>query len=586
MYWYQGFIFSWVCIFYFMSVSESKAQVAFHQLILDCSEKEEIILRQYARKILLPDSNTAAELLDQIIGIFQKEGYLTVKSSEIVQRDSLFYAELQLGERYQWVTLSSGNLPVLMQEKTGYREKLFLGQPFRYNEVAHLLQKVLEVAENTGYPFASIRLADIIIENHTIRGRLDYHSGPLITFGQLVMNDSSLVKPKFFAAYLDVKSETPYSEKKVIRIAKLVEQLPYLRLTAPVSVSFQNETADLHLDIEAKRSNQLDGILSFLPNEGKNKKALITGELTMGLNNLFHRGKKLAFDWKRLQLQSQQLTVQYDHPNVAHTFLDATLGFHLLKEDTLYINRDAQIDLSYKAGAFGRMKIFTGIKSSRITATNSENLSFPDIPLGSFDLNQYGVGYAYNKLNNIQFPKQGTKFAVEASLGNKKFRNVRELKPDSVVYAPWQYTFIASLSNYRLFWKKYVLFNRVTGGALINNHLFLNDLYRIGGFNSLRGFNENFFFTNRYLLSNLEVRLLFEEKEDTQSYLFIFYDQAYLGQKTRNYVSAIYPAGIGTGVSLTTMAGIFNIAIAVGKSEHQAMNFSAAKIHFGYISRF
>src|SRR5690606_1842929 len=113
-------------------------------------------------------------------------------------------------------------------------------------------------------------------------------------------------------------------------------------------------------------------------------------------------------------------------------------------------------------------------------------------------------------------------------------------------------------------------------------HLFYNDLWRIGGLHSLRGFNEKFFFAASYALSNLELRLLFDRQQEEHSYLFIFYDQAYMVRESYSD----YPLGIGAGISLVTNSGIFNLAYALRNAKGQPMDLSVSKIHFGYIGRF
>ena len=54
----------------------------------------------------------------------------------------------------------------------------------------------------------------------------------------------------------------------------------------------------------------LNGIIGLLPNEGIDRKVLITGELKMALFNPFGSGKRIKAHWKKMQPFSQQLELE------------------------------------------------------------------------------------------------------------------------------------------------------------------------------------------------------------------------------------------------------------------------------------
>jgi len=153
---------------------------------------------------------------------------------------------------------------------------------------------------------------------------------------------------------------------------------------------------------------------------------------------------------------------------------------------------------------------------------------------------------------------------------------------DSIDLRSIQYSIEAGLKNYFEISQFLVVYHQLRGGVLINDNLFLNELYRLGGLNTLRGFNENFFFASHYALSNLETRLYIESK----SYLFVFYDQSFLSFDVNENDFQDFPLGVGVGVSLGLKAGVFNFVYAIGRSDDQPFTFSLSKIHFGYISTF
>lgn len=549
------------------------------------SEQDQQILKHYDLSVRQPDSLGALQAVDQLISELQSDGYFTASASQIHSIDSSqWQVNLDIGERYRWAYLQPGNLGPLMQEHSGFREKFFLNRPFSYEDVQRLMENILRAAENEGFPFASVQLTQIRIENNEVQAAIHYISGPYITFGELEISGTSKVKADFLATILKITPGSAYSEKKVSRIQNMLRSLPYLQMSAPLKVSFQNNEAEVHLTLEERKSNQMDGLVNLLPNENEEGRLLLTGKVEILLNNLMKSGKQFNLQWQRLQVESQQLSIGYQHPYLFRTPFQAGLAFNILKEDTLYINRNLSFNLSYPLSQLSLVSLTTGIRnSSTLTEAEASATTNPLTgALGNFNLLNVGVSLQLNRLNDVLLPTRGLHVYGSAGVGRK---NSKAFSVEATEEVSWQPFIQVDLRKYYGLGKFWVVFHRIGGAYLYGKNLYLNDLYRLGGLSTLRGFNDNFFFASYYGLSNLELRLLLEDAESSQSYLYVFYDQALLGSKLEEQYQKS-PLGIGLGLSLNTNAGIFNLAYALGKIDGQALNFSLSKIHFGYVSRF
>ena len=93
----------------------------------------------------------------------------------------------------------------------------------------------------------------------------------------------------------------------------------------------------------------------------------------------------------------------------------------------------------------------------------------------------------------------------------------------------------------------------IFGGATV----FANERFRIGGNQLLRGFTEQNFFTDRYLVNTLEYRFTLQGN----SVLFAFSDIAIL-QLDKTVGNFNYPWGIGAGINFETSAGILSLSAA------------------------
>ena len=514
-----------------------------------------------------------------------RNGYIgAVVQPKRRQGDTLFL-KVEPGPPYKLAYLSKGNLPDELLNKIDYRERFFSNRPFDYIQITKLFNRLLAYTENNGYPFASIRLDSLSLNDHEFRASIKYDPGPYITFDTLKVNGNSKTKLTFLSSFLKITPGKPFEFDKIDQAMTRLSRLPYAEPADAGYLTFQNNQATYHMELNKRRVNQLDGIIGVLPNEREGNRLLITGQFDLKLYDLFSSGKSLEFTWQRLQVQSQALDAAYYHPNLLSSPLSFSLGFNLLREDTTFLNRHFNLNMYFEPGKSGIFHVFVQDKSAGTLSSLDfvDDDEFPDVL--DFDLTSYGLGYEWNNLNDMVDPTRGVRINFDGQLGNKRIRRNASLNPvlyDTIDLNSVQYQMSFSLDQYHDVGKKWVLNTRLTGGKVFNDRLFLNDLYRVGGLRSLRGFNENFFFASEYLLANVNLKFYLDE----QSFLLFFFDQSYLANKAVNFDVTDYPSGLGAGLNFSTNTGIFSFLYALGRSGDQPFSFNLSKIHFGYISRF
>ena len=119
-----------------------------------------------------------------------------------------------------------------------------------------------------------------------------------------------------------------------------------------------------------------------------------------------------------------------------------------------------------------------------------------------------------------------------------------------------------------------------TTGALLSDTYFTNELFRFGGINSIRGFNENSIDASLYSVLNTEYRYIFNQG----LYLHSIIDLGYFENDILEVKEKLYSFGIGLG--LQTRGGLLRFNLANGNSENQDFRFSNTKIHLSLTSRF
>ena len=174
---------------------------------------------------------------------------------------------------------------------------------------------------------------------------------------------------------------------------------------------------------------------------------------------------------------------------------------------------------------------------------------------------------------------------LEVGVGNKKIKKnagIEESVYDNVLENSLQLKLNGKIEQYHQTGKQAVLAHKFNFGTLQNENIVLNEAFRIGRYQTLRGFIENEFFATTYLLSNLEYRVFTDE----YSYVFLLYDQAFLSRNILGSTYEDFPLGVGAGINVLTPAGYLTFIYSVGAAKNQPISFNRSKIHFGLVSIF
>ena len=131
--------------------------------------------------------------------------------------------------------------------------------------------------------------------------------------------------------------------------------------------------------------------------------------------------------------------------------------------------------------------------------------------------------------------------------------------------------------------KKSTVKTAVGIGIFGSQNVFRNELFRIGGYKLLRGFDEESIYASSYSVVTFEYRYLV----GINSYLFGFTDIGFTKTKFQSTDFNNQYTGVGLGLAFETKFGLLNVSYAVGKRNDLKLNIrEASKIHFGYINYF
>ncbi|MFT2009773.1 POTRA domain-containing protein [Pontibacter sp. 13R65] len=554
-------------------------------LHISTPQPERAVLRQYNFKTQLADSAEARSEVRALVHRMQQDAYLLASADSVFLRQDTLHVKLHIGDRFEWAALRNGNLSEGILVESGFREKFYRNTPFKPAEYVKLQQRILDYAERNGYPFASVWLDSVVISGNKIEGVLMVEKAFLVTYDSLHIEGKSKTQPKFLTRYLQLYPGQPYNQDQVNASQRMLTALPYIKVTRPPQVRFYKDKATVYYFLDDRQANQLDGVVGFLPDPTRrDNKLLITGEANLNIRNIKGSGKQLGLQWRRVNRGSVVLNGEYLHPNLFGTPFELGGRFGLLKQDSSFITVQPQLQLSYYTIKYGKFSVFSEWRSANVLSTANRQ-SLQNLDLADARTNTYGINYLWNNLDDFYFPKRGRLVELQFSAGNKRLlRNplFEQSFYDTLQQRTTQLSVGLQLENFLRIGKTSVLLTRLRGRALLNDQLFLNDMYRLGGLGSIRGFDDFFFYASSYAVGTLEYRLFTAE----DSYVLLFYDQGYYRSDLEKSFEQDLPLGVGGGISFSTGAGIFQLVYSLGRSDQQPLTFKHSKIHFGITNKF
>ncbi|WP_242926182.1 BamA/TamA family outer membrane protein [Pontibacter vulgaris] len=541
-------------------------------------------LRGYTYKTTHPDSVEASKEVKALVYEMQQDAYLLTSADSLYLRNDTLHVKLYIGQRFEFASLRNGNLSEGILIESGFREKFYHNVPFKPAEYVKLQQRILDYAERNGYPFASVWLDSISINDNKIEAALMVEKAFVVTYDSLEIEGKTKTQPKFLMHYLQLLPGQIYNQDQINASQRMLTQLPYIKSTRPPQVRFARDKAKVYYFLEDRQANQIDGVVGFLPDPTRKDKLLITGEANLNIRNIRGTGKQLGLQWRHVNKGSVILNGEYLHPNLLGTPFELGTKFNLLKQDSSFITLQPRLQLAYYTLKYGKFSVFTEWRNSRIlSSANTQSLQKLD--LADAKTNTYGFNYLWNNLDDFYFPRRGRLVELQLAAGTKKLLRNADLEKsfyDTLDLKTTQLSLALRLENFLRLSTNSALLTRLRGEALLNDQVFLNDMYRIGGLNTLRGFDEYFFYASSYAVATLEYRLF----TAADSYVLLFYDQGYYRSDLQASLAQDYPLGVGGGISFSTGAGIFQLVYSLGRSEQQPLSLKYSKIHFGVTSKF
>ncbi|MCS6934243.1 MAG: BamA/TamA family outer membrane protein [Chitinophagales bacterium] len=543
------------------------------------------------------DSIEAKKEINDLLRSVTLGGYLAASVDSLQVDSTSATAYVYVGDRADGIVLRSTPTSQLWVAEAGLRHKIDGERVHRINAFATLREKILRACEDRGYPFAEVRLDSIKLTEGRFWAALAVQPNDYIIYDSLQIIGKTKIKLIFLKNYLGIKPGKPYNETNVRRISQRIGELQFVEQASSPAVEFTTGKATVMTFLRDRKASQFNFLLGLLPGSS-GKRVLITGEARFHLFSLLGLGEEFYVEWQKLQPKTQRLDTRVSFPYLAGLPLGVLARVEMYKRDTTFIDVEGEYGVRYQIIGSNYIQAAYRQRITFILQTDTQRIKLTRALPENLDVssNEFSLEYFYQNLNYRFNPVRGWVMRLGGTAGIKQIRKNNQIvslydevagKPFAHLYdtarmRTFQFRISATIEKYWRLADRHTIKTNIDGRYFFSQRVFTNEMYRLGGNSSLRGFDDQSIFTPYYLLGNVEYRFLLTRN----SYTGVFFNAALVRDLRASANKPDWPFGFGATGSIETKAGIFAITYALGRQLGNRLAFRESKIHFGYINYF
>jgi len=549
----------------------------------------------FERCLLETNKLAIDSLLLSCVQQLRSDGFLETSIDTLEQAGDTLYLNVHQGERYG---IGAWSQSVNETNYYGIGRNDTLALPTKVSDLQSQPAEYLKISAKEGYPFARLRYDSLTVREGSLSGKTITWSGPRITYGGIRYvnpDGEEPVSASYLERYLQLEPGRTYKSTEISQVEQRLRGLRVVELKRPPVVVFESAQAFVYLDATPRQTSRFDFLLGFLPNSDVNDgQLLLTGDITLELENALRKGERLFFNFERLQPEATELAIEGAYPYLFDSPFGARATFGLYRQMNDWLRVNYELGGTYALGGGSSYELFyeggqaqvLGFDTIRVQQTQA----LPEV-LDAVR-NGFGMRLRIDKRNDVFDTRKGWQLQAEGSASLRSVTvpgSIRTLgeslqqQADSLGRQTGQYRAALDVSNFIPIGQRATFVTQMRGAMLAGVQTPLrNELYRIGGNRLLRGFDEQTIDAQHYAVLTAEYRLLI----GAGSYLFAFGDQGALRDPYRAAGSFDNPTGFGAGLRLATKSGGLSLTYAYGRRRGAPIEWERAKIHIGYESRF
>ncbi|MGJ8743619.1 hypothetical protein [Polaribacter sp.] len=427
-------------------------------------------------------------------------------------------------------------------------------------KLAVTLENISKELDAKGKSFSKVQLKNIQLKEKTLFADLDVYQSEKRTISNVIIKGYTDFPRSFVKHFFNINQNTIFNQEKVDNISNATKNLQFVKEIKPPEVLFTKDSTELYIYLKKQQNNSFDGLVNLTTKE--NGDVLFNGHVDLKLQNVLNTGETFELFWNSIGEDRQEFSISTDIPYIFNTIITPELTFSIYKQDSTFLNTTFNSKLFYNLNSKSKLALtYTSESSENLEETIQNNIE-------TFKNFFAGFEFKYAIPKNDFFFNDVFYASINPTFGKRTTDtiNSNQFKIEAEASYIWDLNTRSSI------------FIRNKTGYLNSDFFIDNELFRIGGANSIRGFNEQSIFSKSYSFFNLEYRFLTSEK----SYFYSITDFANI----KTIIGNDNLLGLGLGYLFSTSNSQINLSTAIGKTTSQNFDFKESKLIISWKSFF
>lgn len=484
-----------------------------------------------------------------------KLGYI---NSELIsnnkENDSTFLFEIKLKKRTDYLHIYIGKNSSLKTLSKAFQKKDTIA--IKISETESYLNVILNEFEIKGYSLAKLKLDNFLSKNNLLFAELILDQGNYRSLNNIVIKGYDNFPESHKKEILRIFKNKTFNQDNLGKVQNAFEKFRFVNQIKYPEILFTRDTTKIYVYLEKAKANKFDGFLGFANNKKNNLE--LNGYLDLLFVNIMNAGENLSIYWKSDIGNQKTFNLSLELPYLFKSPLGIKANLNIYKQDTIFQNAKTSIEVGYYFKYNSRLYLgYQSVESSDIQNTNNSTLK---------DFNNYFVtaNFEYVNLDKsvFLFPEK-TKLSSKFGYGSR-YSNSNNYQ---------QFFANIDISHSLFLNDRNSIYLKSRNYYLQSDQYIINELYRFGGINSIRGFNEN------SLQGNFFSSLISEYRYLVSPEIFIhsIIDYGYYSDATSSKKDNLF--GYGFGFGLLTKNGLLNMVYANGNSRNENIQLSNSIVH-------
>ena len=500
----------------------------------------------------------ALDEIDRILQQVKKRGFFTARIDSISKTNKELIAYLDLGKKINEIII------VTKKDNTnGIIDSGIDSIKIKTREFSDLTNQLLKQIDRKGNSFSEITYVNPLLKNDTLFLEMKISNSSSRKIDKVITRGYEDFPKKFITKYFLIDKNTVFSKQKLNQVSALSNKLDFIKEKKAPEVLFKKDSTHLYLFLDKIGTSSFDGLVNFSSKEN-GKGLLVNGNLDLKLNNTFNTGEKFEIIWNKVSDEKTDFKINSYVPYILNSKFSTTLEFYLYRQDSTFINTNFELKTDYSINQKSHASILYSSEKSNYLLNISNN------DLASYSNYFIGLGYELKKSSTSNLYKYKNGLNLNLTIGKRKTdtESINQLK-----------FHFSAFANVQINNRGYLNIKNESGLLTSKNYL-LNELFRIGGANSIRGYNEQSIFTNGYSYSNIEFRYSL----DTSSYLYSITDLGVYKENTTNKIKKLL--GIGAGYQFRINNNLVNLGYVISTNSSTNAKLNSSRLVVRWTSFF